>query len=83
MTDINVRPIMQSVAQIRAQKEMSSMHSQRNLDGSVSQHGGSALNQQLSMSQGLHGQLSQGGTDNASRVYSADQLDQAANAQHH
>lgn len=32
------------------------------------------------MSQGLHGQLSQGGnTDNASRVYSADQLDQAAN----
>ena len=72
VTDINVRPIMQSVAQIRAQKEMSSMHSQRNLDGSVSQHGGSALNQQLSMSQGLHGQLSQGGTDNASRVYSAD-----------
>lgn len=34
------------------------------------------------MSQGLHGQMSQGGnTDNASRVYSADQLDQAANTQ--
>jgi len=50
------------------------------LDGSVSHHNGSALNQQLSMSQGLHGHLSQGGnTDNASRVYSADQLDQAAN----
>jgi hypothetical protein len=48
VTDINVRPIHQSVAQIRAQKEMSSMHSQRNLDGSVSHHNGSALNQQLS-----------------------------------
>jgi pectate lyase len=60
---------------------MSSIHSQRNADGSVSHHGGSALNHQMSMSQGLHGQLSQGGhTDNASRVYSAEQLDQAAQA---
>jgi len=76
VTDINVRPIQQSVAQLRAQKEMSSMHSNRNLDGSASHHNGSALNQQLSMSQGLHGQLSQGGgTDNASRVFSADNLD--------
>lgn len=73
VTDINVRPIQQSVAQIRAQKEMSSMNSQRNIDGSLSHHGGSNLNQQLSMSQGLHGQLSQGNaTDNASRVFSAD-----------
>jgi hypothetical protein len=56
---------------------MSSIHSQRNLDGSLSHHNGSALNQQLS-----HAQMSQGGnTDNASRVYSADQLDQAANTQ--
>jgi len=59
---------------------MSSIHSQRNLDGSVSQHG-SGMNQH-SVSQGLHGQLSQGGgTENASRVYSADQLDQQANPQ--
>ena len=62
VTDINVRPVLHSVAQIRAQKEMSSIHSQRNLDGSVSQHG-SGMNQH-SASQGLHGQMSQGGTDN-------------------
>lgn len=83
VTDINVRPIQQSVAHIRAQREMSSINSHRNLDGSVSHHDGrSNLNQQQSMSQGLHGQLSQGGvTDGASRVYSADQLDQQANPQ--
>lgn len=44
VTDINVRPIQQSVAQIRAQKEMSSINSQRNIDGSLSHHGGSAMN---------------------------------------
>ena len=41
---------------------------------------GSGMHQH-SGSQGLHGQLSQGGgTENASRVYSADQLDAQANA---
>ena len=45
------------------------MNSQRHLDGSMSHHSGK-------MSQGLHGQLSQGNaTDNASRVFSADHLD--------
>jgi hypothetical protein len=47
VTDINVRPIQQSVAQIRAQREMSSINSHRNLEGSVSHHDGrSNLNQQ-------------------------------------
>ena len=56
---------------------MSSLNSQRHLDGSMSQHG-SAVHHQ-SGSHGLHGH-SQGGTDNASRVYSADALDAHANA---
>lgn len=34
VTDINVRPIVQSVAQLRAQKEMSSIHSAHKLDTS-------------------------------------------------
>ena len=34
VTDINVRPIVQSVAQLRAQKEMSSIHSVHKLDTS-------------------------------------------------
>ena len=34
MTDINVRPVVQSVAQLRAQKEMSSIHSNHKLDTS-------------------------------------------------
>ena len=73
-----MRPIQQSVAQLRAQKEMSSLNSQRQFDGSMSQHGSAA--HQRSGSQGLHAQMSQGGgTENASRVYSADQLDAAGN----
>lgn len=32
VTDINVRPIAQSIAQIRAAKEMSSIHSHPRLD---------------------------------------------------
>jgi len=36
VTDINVRPINQSVAKIRAMKEMSSMNSERNAGGSLS-----------------------------------------------
>jgi hypothetical protein len=42
VTDINVRPIHQNVAQIRAQKDLSSINSQRHHEGSVSHHGGSA-----------------------------------------
>lgn len=34
VTDINVRPVVQSVAQLRAQKEMSSIHSNHKLDTS-------------------------------------------------
>ena len=34
VTDINVRPVVQSVAQLRAQKEMSSIHSNAKLDTS-------------------------------------------------
>ena len=57
-----MRPINQRVAHIRAQKEMGSIHSHRSLN---------SLNHQHSGSQGLHG-MSQHGTDNGSRVYSAD-----------
>lgn len=53
VTDINVRPLNQSVAQIRAQKEMSSIHSQHKLGTSSVADMGGALNKAMS---GTHSQ---------------------------
>lgn len=76
--DINVRPINQSVAVLRAQKEMSSLGSHRMIDKAQHSRGHSGLHQ--SNSQQLQA-MSHAGTDNGSRIVSAEQLEQAVNPQ--
>lgn len=76
VTDINVRPITQSIAHLRAQKEMSSMHSNRDLAHSHSR-GHSGLGNH-SNSQGLHA-MSHAGTENGSRILNAEHLEQHLN----
>lgn len=78
MLDINVRPINQSVAVLRAQKEMSSLGSNRMIDKVQHSRGHSGLHQ--SNSQQLQA-MSHAGTDNGSRIVSAEQLEQHVNPQ--
>ena len=82
VTDINVRPVNASVAHIRAQREMNGMQSNRNLDESAYGEGRSGLNKKHSGSQGLHAMSQGGGTDNGSRVFSADNAENQANNAH-
>jgi hypothetical protein len=71
VTDINVRPLNQSVAQIRAQKEMSSIHSQHKLGtSSVGDMANAALSGTHSQyAAGLTGQMGEN-----SRILSADTM---------
>ena len=76
--DINVRPLNQSIAQIRAQKEMSSIQSQQKLGtSSVGEIGSSGLPANPGASQTgsqYAAAMTGGGGDGASRILSAETL---------